>query len=914
MNFNVAHAAEPSKSAPILLFVFYLSCAMTLECLGQQTDARNQYRSQFLENNCVECHSSNATEAGIRLETEHISGLAADKETDLLRHIFRVIKSGEMPPENASQHPGETELERLASDLKTDLLKRSPVGGTLPRRLNRIEYQNTIRSLFELPDFQLPESFPSDEEYLGFDNVGQGLVLSPPLMNQYLEVATAVADQIVPPLSTSKPPPQKRFEVGAAGLSTSEGAGARLEGRQYRLAGSRNMASSAGWPVRFEAAHSGVYRIRIVARPYQTSQSTYPKLSESLRLTVYARKSGEQVYAPFSDLRKLQELEVIPRLKEQSFEFDAELMRGEIFGLRWSNGPAFSDPPSRLFSKRFLGGRLAADKRLYAALLEFGGGKRGTPQKEYYDQVVNLMNSDALDLDDERLNELPTEYGGGLSDLWHNWIKAFVHEELLRFGPALDIVDVSVEGPSRLIEDAEAKEQKLRTARFTGLSIAESKQSAELSPRAISERNQKLCMEKLASFLPIVFRRPISENQLQQYQTLIVGYQKQNPDARLEDMLHLAIRRALVSPHFLFRCLGPETFDDFDFASRLSYFLTSAPPDKQLAELAKSGGLRDPKIRRSEIKRLLQDPRHLRFVRNFTGQWLDTRKLKDIMPDPRLLKFFDPDRVAMIEEVELFFEEILKQNLPLRSFIAPDFAFRNQQLNKIYGTEFTHAQMLKTEVAPTDRHAGLLGMAAVMMATANGVDTQPILRGAWMLENILGIPTPEPPDDVPAIGSNTSSAQSIAEQIAAHRAAPACARCHDKIDPLGFVLENFDPVGRWRDNYAVYTKNTGAKLSEEFYSQMGKQYRKGPKVEPASEIWDGTKFTNVADFKSWLLQRMELFTYCLASKMMIYATGRPLSFGDEQELSEIVSRVVSEELGLEDLVVLIVESEAFATR
>jgi hypothetical protein len=281
-----------------------------------------------------------------------------------------------------------------------------------------------------------------------------------------------------------------------------------------------------------------------------------------------------------------------------------------------------------------------------------------------------------------------------------------------------------------------------------------------------------------------------------------------------------------------------------------------------------------------------------------------------------LLQFYDQDRRAMIAETELFFTEMLEENHPLVNFIDPDFSYRNANLNKIYGGDLQGSEMQRVALERGGKHGGVLGLASVMMATANGVDTQPILRGVWLLENVLGSPTPPPPADIPAIAPDTSGARSMREQLNAHRADVSCARCHNRIDPLGMALENFDPVGRWRDHYPVYTKpEDGAKrLKEEFYANKGPATRRGPAIDATGQLPDGTRLESVIDLKRYLVENMDLFTTCLTEKLLVFATGRPLSFGDRRVVEQIVHQLDPDQHGLRDLIVALVKSESFRTK
>jgi len=354
--------------------------------------------------------------------------------------------------------------------------------------------------------------------------------------------------------------------------------------------------------------------------------------------------------------------------------------------------------------------------------------------------------------------------------------------------------------------------------------------------------------------------------------------------------------------------------DEHELASRLSYFLNGSPPDAELTALASSGQLSKSDMLEKEARRLLSKPERLEFVKHFTGQWLGTRMLKDIMPDPRLLKFFNPDRDALIEETERFFEELLVGNYTLDYFIDPGFSFRNQNLNKIYGGDLTGKNMQRVTFPKGGRQGGLLGLASIMMATANGVDTHPVHRGVWLLENVLGQPTPPPPADVPAVAPDTSGATTMRELMLKHQADRTCARCHEKIDPLGFVMEQFDPVGRWREYYPIYTEGASEKLKEEFYSSQGEGTRLGRRIDTSATMPGGTVLHDVTDLKAYLLNNMELFTSCLIEKLLVYSTGRGLSFGDHRIVQSLTNEMLDGDRGFQDLIVSVVLSESFLKR
>lgn len=859
--------------------------------------------SSFLEQHCFECHagSEDTIEGDVNLELRSIDWNSAET-VKFWTAIHEIVTSNDMPPSDAGSIPDFQKRHGFLSWLKSELIKHAPIGGTLPRRLNRVEYENTIRDLFDYPEFNVPPSFPSDDSKYGFDNVASGLVISPPLIAQYLEIATAIADEFLPQPIILPQTKTQNFMIPASELNTDEGGGGALKGDAFRLVSSRNMASAAGWSSTFEVPISGIYQVQIDASTFQSEKMFYQPRVKPFKLAIYARQNGEQKYARFSDLRKIGEFEIpVSSLRSFVNSIEVELFQGEVLGFRWADGPVYSDPGRIDLSHDFIDDRLLNDRAFYAAAIQLNGGKRGSTQVEYYEAIRVLIEKGDLDLDNPELDKPPAVYGGGLFNGPHNWCKAYAHEQMHRFGPALDILSVSVQGPSQVVSSLKARARLARSKAFLD------RQSHEVSDLDFSERF-------LRGFISKAFRRPLDPSQLNEYMGLILKHRKTFPDTRIEDSLHLVIRKVLLSPNFLFREFQPGGLDNFELASRLSYFLTSSPPDEQLIHHAKNGELSRPATLEKETRRLLKAPEHKKFVRHFTGQWLGTRKLKDIMPDPRLLKFYDPDRKALINETEMFFDELIKENLTLDHFIDPGFSFRSQHLNKIYGGELTEIEMQRVTFPKGGRQGGLLGLASIMMSTANGVDTHPVHRGVWLLENVLGQPTPPPPADVPSVAPDTTGTTTMREKMLAHQADISCARCHKKIDPLGFVMEHFDPVGRWRDHYPVYTEEASAELKKEFYANQGRGTQKGRKIESQAIMPDGTVLHDVTDLKAYLLSNLDLFAECLAEKLLVYSTGRPLSFGDQRVARKLSQRILESQSGFQDLIVGVVLSESFLSR
>jgi len=292
------------------------------------------------------------------------------------------------------------------------------------------------------------------------------------------------------------------------------------------------------------------------------------------------------------------------------------------------------------------------------------------------------------------------------------------------------------------------------------------------------------------------------------------------------------------------------------------------------------------------------------FTENFVGQWLGLRDIDFTVPSHILYPEFDDLlKVSMVKETLLFFDEVLKNDLSLCQFVASDFSMINAPLAALYGIpEIEGREFRKVTLPPESHRGGVLTMAALLKVTANGTNTSPILRGAWVLDRILGTPPPKPNVDVEAVEPDIRGATTIREQLAKHRSRPECASCHAKIDPPGFALESFDVIGGWRENYRSVGKGEAIN---------GKRYKKGPAVDSGDVLPDGRRFKDIDGFKELLLKDKDLLARALADKLLVYATGGAPSIADRSEIDAIVRAVQSKNYGFRSLVHEIVQSPLF---
>jgi hypothetical protein len=377
---------------------------------------------------------------------------------------------------------------------------------------------------------------------------------------------------------------------------------------------------------------------------------------------------------------------------------------------------------------------------------------------------------------------------------------------------------------------------------------------------------------------------------------------RSNPKKKDKETVPLLIRAMqngyaalLCSPQFLYLKEKPGRLDDFALASRLSYFLWSSMPDAKLFELAQAGTLSQPAELDRQIERMLQDPKAAAFIRHFTSAWLRLDKLGKMPPSGGDFQFYKNLKVEpiLLKQVTTYFEEILKTNGKIAQFIDSDYTYMNQVLGKwIYRREDIRGARLRKVKVDDPRRGGIFTQPGVMTATANGVDTSPVIRGTWVLENILGTPPSPPPPDVEPLPTDTRGAVTIRQQLELHRKNEACYSCHVKIDPMGFAFENFDVVGRWRDRYRgsrdlIDTKTTMA---------------------------NGNEISDIIEFKKMLREREPMIVRCLTEKMLTYATGRKLEVRDRGEVNRIIDQLRTKQNRLCDLVHFVVKSDLFLNK
>lgn len=393
------------------------------------------------------------------------------------------------------------------------------------------------------------------------------------------------------------------------------------------------------------------------------------------------------------------------------------------------------------------------------------------------------------------------------------------------------------------------------------------------------------------------FRRPVKRNELQPYLDLSRRFLEETGD--FWAAAKYGVRAILTSPNFLYLVeaapvASNRRVNDFELATRLSYFLWSSLPDESLRAAASSGQLNDPLELRRQVERMLRDPKALALSDTFSSQWLSLRKLGEMPPDPEMNRAYYEDDLenAMREETQSFFKYVLDQNRSILEFIDSDYTFVNGALARHYQISGVDGDGFRQVTLKPEHHrGGLLGQASILTATSNGVETQPVARGIWVLENLLGTPPSPPPPDVEPIEPDTRGVATIRELMAKHRNNPTCYECHRKIDPIGLSMEHYDYVGAWRERYS-----------------------ESQPIDTSGELPDGTAILGTDGIKRYLLDRPDQFTRCLTEKLLIYALGRRLSFTDRDDIDQIVAAMPKRNYGFRELIHHIVASEAFHTK
>lgn len=819
-----------ARFLPPWLLVLLLSGAAPDGFADDSTALANRFAGEavpFIRKNCLECHGEKEPKADLSLAKE-LDAKSVITRRDVWESVVDMVETGQMPPKEQPK-PDAVQVDKFVSLIRTmfddaDRHAKPDPGRVTVRRLNRVEYNNTIRDLIGV-DFNPAEDFPSDDIGHGFDNIGDVLTVSPVLMERYLAAAESIVNRAIVP-NPPKPPDR------GMGSRYLEPAGRGVPEKKWRGISTRptnNPIVSGPLHTRYMVPDDGEYNFRLncyadvtAEIPVQIAILVCGKnVTGGVNDDEAARLSGAAV----SNLRPfivLKTVDVTARTEDKPQHVHVKI------------------PPTK------------GIERVAVAIVK--PNTPPTPDRAP-DEPADASNPD-------------------------------------RPAPEITLyVDYfGLEGPL-----------DTRPASHRRLLACSSEQSKADQTREVLNR-----------FVSRAYRRPATKDEIERL--VVMSTLLMDDGMSWEGAMQRAFMAVLVSPKFLFRLElddrpdspEPRPLDEFQLASRLSYFLWSTMPDDELHQLASRGQLTSNLD--SQVRRMLADPRSRTLVDNFAMQWLQLQRLKTFAPDKKLFPTFnDQLRNAMAKETELFFEAIIREDRSVLDLLDADFTYVNETLARHYGIADTmgnwmgqkqereggqpipRREFVRVSLNPSKIRGGLLTQASILTVTSNPTRTSPVKRGRWVLEQILGAPPPPPPPNVPELaeGDKAQLTGSLRQRMEQHRANPACANCHAKMDPIGFAFESYDAIGGYRLKDGEFP------------------------IETAGVLPDGKAFQGAGDLKSILMEKRNQFTRCLTEKLMIYALGRGLEYYDRRPVMQIQDTLAKNDYKFSVLVTEIVKSDPF---
>lgn len=775
----------------------------------------------FLRKHCHDCHAGDAIEGGLDLKR-----LATDLDDPAAfakwERIHDRIVAGEMPPESVAQ-PGDSEkavfLKILSGDLTRAHAERK---GTVLRRLNRREYENTLNDLFGT-NLKLAVRLPEDSRFHEFDNVGDALGISMVQLQRYMESIQAVLNESI--VRTLAPPEVK---VVRASYADTRGAEQWLNKIWlHREDGAVVFFKQYGYPSGMlreaNVRKDGWYTVRVTGYAYQSEKP----ITFSVGGTTFARGAEMPTWGFFS----------FPPGAPTTIEFKTWIPENYMVDI---TPYGISDPEFKI---------------------------RQTGALEYK-------------------------------------------------GPGLAIQHVEIEGP--LTEEFPSRGHRLV---FDGLN------RSEILPRNPQERERPWYTPKfqvqtdspvrdvgpvLTRIAGAAYRRPVTAADTAPYVALFKS--ELDDGSSVEDALRSAVTAIFCSPDFLYLREAPGKLNDHALAARLSYFLTRTTPDSELLQVAGSGRLAtDRTVLLRQTERLFEHPHFERFVADFTDAWLNLRDIEFTNPDETLFPEFDPFlKWSMVAETRSFWRKLIDENLGISNIVKSDFAMLNNRLAEHYGIDGVEGPEIRAvPLPPGSIRGGFLSQGSVLKVSANGTNTSPVVRGVYVMERILGRMAPPPPAGVPGVEPDIRGATTLRELLDRHRSVDACRGCHQMIDPPGFALESFDPIGGWRDRFRSIGQGDRVDM---FVHGRRVQYRLGPPVDSSGVLSDGREFRGFAELRDLLAADQATLARALVTKLLTFATGREMGFSDREEIERIVKQGAVTDYGVRDLIKLAVTSDIFTRK
>jgi mono/diheme cytochrome c family protein len=855
----------------ITLGAFWASIPPSRQVEADARSARSTTNVRdFLQANCYACHNATTRKGNLDL-----TALSPDWEDEKVFatwvKVHDRVRDHEMPPKAVPQ-PGEAErtafLQAIAAPMiAADQARARREGRAAWRRMNRYEYENTLRDLLGAPWLQVKELLPEDGEAHRFNKVGEALGVSHVQISRYLTAAEYALREVMTRVEKQPPTETTRFYAREQPAFFR-----KVEFSQFNRASER-----ATFPLLGNAAD-----VAVLQKEAPMTVGAADPVKRELESMGVVASSYEPLEIRFNLFKAPMPGRYKLRLKAHSFWAGPESEE------RWWK-------PSRDVASA---GRTREPVTLYAEIpprqMRLLGNVDFTPEPSVQEIEVYLLKDETIRPDAVRLfRSRPPNWRNPLAEkdgqpgVAFRWLEVVgpIYDEWPGKGHRLMFGDLPIK------KNAKGKVEIVST-----------------NPHADAER-------LLRNFLVRAYRRPQPlEEETQRFLKLVDAALKKG-DSFTEAMI-TTYAAVLCSPAFTTLEEKPGRLDDHALASRLAYFLWNSEPDTKLRELAQQSALRKPAVLRAQVDRLLDDAKSQRFVEAFLDYWLDLRKVNITSPDEWLYPdyYLDDHLVeSSAAETRAFLAELLRGDLPARNLIASDFVMINERLAALYGLSGVEGSQIRRVALPPDSvRGGLLTQASVLKVTANGTTTSPVVRGAWMMERILGKTVPPPPPGTPAVEPDVRGATTLRQQLEKHRTNQSCNSCHAKIDPAGFALENFDVFGGWRDKYRALAEGEKApgigKNGQRF------AFRYIQPVDASGSLPDGRKFQDVRELKRLLLQDERQIARNLTNQLIVYATGASVRFGDRPKVETILDRAATKNYGVKSLIQLIIESELFRNK
>ncbi len=826
----------------------------------------------LLEKHCVECHDAETKKGGLDLAALS-SDLADPQAFARWVKVYDQVASGEMPPAK-KERPATAAAAAYLSELKgrlisADAARISAEGRTVKRRLNRFEYENTLRDLLRSPWLDVRESLPEDSESNRFNKSGQTLDVSHVQLARYISTAEEALRQVLVASAEKLPTAPRRYYARDQGSYTGP-----MKFSVFNSAPERATFPTLGYEAqpdvragkapttvgKADPAKRELEGVGVVASAYEPIEPKFASFKAPVAGRYRIKLCGHSVWVGPGDAKKW----FIPNLDQVTKGRRSEPVT--VYGLT---------PPRVL--------RRVANIDL-------------NPEVTVADIDVLLQAGESIQVDAVRFFrsrpgagrfQNPLAEKDGQPGLVMRWIE--VEGPLVEAWPT--------DGYRQLFDDLPVKKDPTAALKV------------DVAPRDAAKDAERL----LRRFVQQAYRRPVSPQEEVRFLPLIQNALKTG--SSFAEAMVTGYTAVLTSPGFLYLQDKPGRLDDYALAERLAYFLWNSPPDAELLALAKAGRLHEPAALRAQTDRLLDDPKSARFVAAFLDYWLDLRKVGVTNPDENLYPdyYLDDHLVESAgDETRLFFAELLKRDLPARNVASSDFAFVNERLARLYGLPPVVGAGFRKVSLPADSvRGGLLTQASVLKVTANGTTTSPVVRGAWMMERILGRKPPPPPASVPAVEPDIRGATTLRQQLESHRKQESCRACHAKIDPPGFALENFDVVGGYRKTYRAID----GKEREVGIGKNGQKFAFHYALPVESQGQLGKRgFADIREFKSLLVQEERQLAWNLVNQFAVFGTGAPLGFSDRPKAERLLDDARAGGYGVRTLVRGLVTSDLFLNK